>query len=399
MFTFIGWLINQSMTNKISKFHVCLPVIFACAGLFTGNLLSTAGVLHSDSLEAKEAVTLPWIDGVGDDECWETASWMPIDQMWIPWGDPLLPFDDFKGEFKVMWSDETDELYFLVRTTDDVFVDGYVWPGSKYPDYDILEVFIDEDYSGGLHVFDTESSLAANAFSYHIVIDEPEDGDQTDMLVVCDIAGTSWGDRTTPDYAGHFPEFVVSRDGRNLLWEFSMHVYNDSYDHSDPAASLVELSTGKIMGLSMAYCDNDNPDESPLSRDNFIGSVSVSEEAYNDHWQNADGYGTLTLVENSAPSGTTGHPNNSPVYNIYPNPTPDNTIFLSFNSDLPGDHVTIRILSMNSQVLFSESFEKYQAQFTQQIALEGIGTGIYLMEIEIADQKFVRKFTKSNNHQ
>jgi len=175
-------------------------------------------------------------------------------------------------------------------------------------------------------------------------------------------------------------------------------VHNDSYNHSDPAASLVELSTGKIMGLSMAYCDNDNPDESPLSRDNFIGSVSVSEEAYNDHWQNADGYGTLTLVENSAPVAT-GHLDIGSDLIIYPNPMIDNNIHLTFSSELPDDHVIIRILSMNSQVLYSEAFEKYQVQFTQQITLEGIGTGIYLMEIEIADQKFVRKFTRSNNHQ
>jgi len=398
MFTFIGGLNNQSMTNKKSKFRVSLPVIFICAGLFTGNLLLSVGVLHSDSLEAKEAIIIPVIDGEADDECWETATWLPIDQMWITWGDPLLPSDDFKGEFKVMWSDETDEIYFLVQTTDDVFVDGYVWPGSKYPDYDILEIFIDEDYSGGLHIFDTESSLAANAFSYHIAIDEPADGGYTDLLVVCDIAGTSWGDRTIPDYAGHFPEFAVSREGRNFIWEFSMHVYNDSYDHSDPAASLVELSAGKIMGLSLAYCDNDDPDESPLSRDNFIGSVSVSEEAYNDHWQNADGYGTLTLLESIAPV-LVAQPEIDSGLSIYPNPMIDNNIQLSFRGSLPGDRVVLRVLSMNSQVLYREVFEKYQANFAQQISLEGIGPGIYLMEIETAEQTLIRKFIKSSNPQ
>jgi len=57
------------------------------------------------------------------------------------------------------------------------------------------------------------------------------------------------------------------------------------------------------------------------------------------------------------------------------------------------------VLSINRQVLYREVFEKYQAQFTQQIALEGIGPGMYLMEIESADQTFVRKFTKISNHQ
>jgi len=382
------------MSNKLLIIRAGLRLILACTGLFAGNLLATAEILHSDSLEAKEAVTLPWIDGVGDDACWETASWLPIDQMWITWGETLLPFDDFKGEFKVMWSSETDEIYFLVRTTDDVFVDGYVWPNGNYPDYDILEIFIDEDYSGGLHIFDTESSLAANAFSYHIAIDEPADGGTSDLFVVCDIAGTSWGDRSIPDYAGHFPEFVVSRERTNYIWEFSMVVHNDSYDHSNPEASQVELDAGKIMGLSMAYCDNDDPYESPLLRDNFIGSVYVSEEAYNDHWQNADGYGTLTLVETSA-TASASHMDISSGFMIYPNPIFDNNIHLSFNNDLPGSQVVIEVISMTGHVLFREVFKKYQAQFTQQISLEGIGPGIYLMEIETGDQTFVRKFTKS----
>ncbi|MCK5138149.1 MAG: DUF362 domain-containing protein, partial [Bacteroidales bacterium] len=563
---------------------------------YSGNLEPGIGIeliaipaenVNSNNFNAKEAVTLPVIDGLEDDDCWKTTSWLPIDQMWITWGEPLLPFDDFKGEFKVMWSSVTDKLYFLVRTRDDVFVDGYSWPQGNYPDYDILEIFIDEDHSGGDHVFDTESSLAANAFSYHIAIDEPEDGSTTGSFVVCDIAGTSWGDRTIPDYAGHFPELVLSKEGRNHIWEFSLNVHNDSYDHTNSAASLVELSTGKIMGLSMAYCDNDNPDEDPLSRDNFIASVYVPEAAYNDHWKNADGYGVVTLVESSGPvnqppsitkpfdsfifteknselvlvadlneyftdeegdqltfnaiaagsdisvrvdgtilygtaldpffeesyvtvtatvhnhtgvsqgftvsmansapvvvnpiddqvvtetglaitvaedihslfmdpdgdpltyqtssddpelslhingdellmeatenftgpavvtvtasdgelstptsfsvSSTVGidHMNINSGLKIYPNPMIDNNVRISFNSDLPGNQVVVRVLSMNRQVLYTEVFEKYQVQFTQQITLEGIGSGMYLMEIEIADQKFVSKFTKSTNH-
>ena len=172
-----------------------------------------------------------------------------------------------------------------------------------------------------------------------------------------------------------------------------MVVHNDSYDHSNPGASQVELDAGKIMGLSMAYCDNDDPYESPLSRDNFIGSVYVSEEAYNDHWQNADGYGTLTLVETSA-TAAVSHMDISSGFMIYPNPIIDNNIHLSFNNDLRGSQVVIKVLSMTGHVLFREVFNKYQAQFTQQITLEGIGPGMYLMEIETADKTFVRKFTR-----
>jgi hypothetical protein len=44
----------------------------------------------------------------------------------------------------------------------------------------------------------------------------------------------------------------------------------------------------------MAYCDNDTPG---TERDNFFGSVWVPEEEYNDHWMNADGYGSVRLIK------------------------------------------------------------------------------------------------------
>jgi len=255
-------------------------------------------VAEAGGFEAKEAATIPTIDGSGSDDCWSTVEWYPIDQLWIPWGENNIPFEDFNGKFKVMWNAETDLLYFLAKTTDDVFVDGYVYPDAGYPSYDILEVFIDEDHSGGRHVFDIEPDVenAENAFSYHIAIDQPDDGSTTSFANVLDIAGTGWGDRTTPDYFDHFPELTVSRDGNTYLWEFSMQIHNDTYDPDNPDASLVQLTEGKVMGLSMAYCDNDDPTEDPLTRDNFFGSVPVEEAAYNDHWQIADDYGVLSLT-------------------------------------------------------------------------------------------------------
>lgn len=250
-------------------------------------LVSPAG------FEAREAAELPSFDGIGDDACWETVDWYPIDQLWIPWGPNNIPMDDFSGKFKIMWSSETDLMYFLVKTTDDVFVDGYQYPDQGYPDFDIVEVFIDEDHSGGPHIFDDENGDGENAFSYHIAINQPSDGGTVSSANVLDIAGTHWGDRITPDYFGHFPDLTVRRDGNDYYWEFSMQVHNDTYNPADPSASLVELTEGKVMGLSMAYCDNDTPG---TERDNFFGSVEVEEEANNDHWMLADDYGVLSLV-------------------------------------------------------------------------------------------------------
>ena len=244
-------------------------------------------------------------DAVDDEPVWGNSSWYYIDQVWIPYRAAMAA-SDFSGRFKVAWSEADNLLYFFAETSDDVFVDGYQYNsdpslGGGYPDYDILEVFIDENKSGGKHVFDDGADWGTNgenAFSYHYAINQPGDGDTTMSVVACDIAGTSWSDYIIPNYANHLENFTVRRNGNVLSWEFSLKVYADTYDADDPESSRVTLATGKEIGLSLAYCDNDNPDENPKARDNFIGSdIGPDKEMkeWNDHWMNASVYGTLKL--------------------------------------------------------------------------------------------------------
>ena len=67
-----------------------------------------------------------------------------------------------------------------------------------------------------------------------------------------------------------------------------MIVYNEDYNPGLSSNPTEELYPGKVSGLSIAYCDNDDPNENPKTRDNFIGSVAVPEAYFNDHWKNAD---------------------------------------------------------------------------------------------------------------
>jgi len=254
---------------------------------------------HKDLVEstvmARETAKVPVFDGDEADSCWQEAEWNYIDQTWITWGQDF-DSSDYSGRFKVSWSEAENLLYFYVEITDDAFVDGYVFPESGYSNFDVVEVFLDEDHSGGLHVFDDNAEWGANsenAFSYHVVLDAPEDGAVASDFVAADIDGTDWNDRTTMDYASHFPDLAMKKDGNIYRYEFSLRVYDDTYDHSDPEASRVSLVSNRVMGMSMAYCDNDQPDG---ERDNFFGSVWVPEEAYNDHWMDADGFGSLRLV-------------------------------------------------------------------------------------------------------
>ena len=264
--------------------------------LWTSVVLAT----QDDIVKTPDISTPPVIDGIGDDGCWQNVNWQTIDQVWIPYGDSV-DANDYSGRYKIVWSSQENVLYFLVEIVDDVIVDGFIQSATEQENYnyDILEVFIDEDKSGGLHVFDGTGSLgtnAENAFSYHIYADCPEDNNVTTQCSVIDTDGTGWGDRTFPDYNDHFPEFALRKTGNVYTREFSLIVYNDTYEDDNKEGSRVQLQEGKTIGLSLAYCDNDNPDESVKTRDNFFGSVWVTAAAYNDHWMNADDYGTVELI-------------------------------------------------------------------------------------------------------
>jgi hypothetical protein len=284
------------MSSRKSLFSLFLFLI-----LFSCSLLGQ----NKREILAPEAAMPPSIDGIGTDSCWQNIPWQSIGESWMPYG-AHFDTNDFCGKYKIVWSSKTNLLYFLIEVTDNVFVDGYV-PGTE-PDvynFDITEVFIDEDHSGGKHVFDGKDSLgilwgtnAENAFAYHIYAPFPKGNDVTRKLFAGDIAGTSWSDVRRVDYASHFPEFALRRIGNKAIWEFSLIVYNDTYfdtlKNNDAARS--KLYAGKVMGLSLAYCDNDHPEKNPKVRDRFYGSVHVKPEAYNDHWMNASDFGVVKLV-------------------------------------------------------------------------------------------------------
>lgn len=251
--------------------------------------------LVENTLNVLEAETVPSIDGEMTEACWAEAQWYAIDQTWINWGEKI-DSSDFSARFKMSWSEAENLVYYFVEVTDDAFIDGYVWDDDGYYNFDIVEVFIDEDASGGLHALDNDPQWgenSENAFSYHLAVNAPEEGGVESSFLACDLDG-GWA---KINYADHFPELALRKVGNKYYYEFSMKVYADTYDHSNPEASRVTLKGNKVMGMSLAYCDNDSPDG---ERDNFFGSVWVPQSEYNDHWKNADGYGKVRLNKTGA---------------------------------------------------------------------------------------------------
>jgi hypothetical protein len=329
---------------------------------------------QDDTVRTPDVEDVPTIDGHSNDACWGEVDWQEIDQVWIPWGGSVEA-SDYTGQYKVVWSDAENVLYFVVEVTDDAFVDGYVFGPGDYYQYDIVEVFIDEDKSGGVHNYEGGGVNAENAFAYHIVVDAPEDGEVNNDFVVCDMTGPT----TTVNYASHFPELAMRKDGNQYTWEFSLAVYDSSYDNGDPEASRVDLSEGKISGLSLAYCDNDSINEEPKIRDNFFGSVWVPEAEYNNHWINADGFGTIELIGGA---GIEDNLEDSEISFLnYPNPFEDKTV-IEFEL-AKSSKVTIDVLNVLGQTVDTVIEARFGAgRHTVEWTPEGVPAGIYFCRMQ-----------------
>jgi len=269
--------------------------------------------VQPDTLRINQITEAPKIDGLADDAVWQQAEWISINQVWMPWKGTIAE-SDFTGQYKVLWSEKTNLLYFVAEITDDVFRDGYVYSqkNANYSDYDIFEIFIDPDNSGGLHVFDGVCDdaknpecwgvNAENAFTYHINVNAPADGEVTSSKSAEDLSGMDWDHAQIENYASHLPDFAFRKNENVYTYEFSLKVYKDTYNPEKPSEEdRDKLVKGKIIGLATAYCDDDHP-AGTATRDNFIGSTPGNEKAldsngnFNQTWMNSSYYGVVQLV-------------------------------------------------------------------------------------------------------
>jgi len=216
---------------------------------------------------APMADVAPVIDGVADDPAWEKAEWREITARWL--GPEFTP-DDFQGRYKVVWTE--DRLFILGEFVDDVLIDTHRDPLVQYWDDDCWEIFLDEDHSGGEHRFNH------NAFAYHMSLDN---------------RAIDLGTDEKPNDYSHHVESRWRQDGNKVIWEVAIDVYTDAYvDGSDDNVP-VSLGAGKVLGLMLAWCDNDGSE----LRENFIGSEVVLSGPKDRGYIDAGLFGTLILEE------------------------------------------------------------------------------------------------------
>ena len=357
----------------------CLIPHLGARGLFFIVLLFSYCHLHAmvhpgDSIISVHTSVPPVIDGNGNDVCWNNATWVDINYMWMPYNTTILT-SDFSGKYKVMWNKTTNLLYFLVEITDDKFVNGYVYSKSNgsYPNFDVLEVFIDDDRPGGDH------AMTNAAYAYHIT-----GGNSTTDFDAIDIFDPTnsynWGAGIYVNSKSHLPEFKRTNIGTKYTWEFSLKVLTSAYkptDNSDLFKAI--LADGKKMGLTLAYCDNDNSAINPV-RDNFIASKYETDANKDISWQNSTTFAHLTLKEYIV-NGIESIEDRSASVWI------DTLKQLHFKSDESWKTPKLTLIDISGRIINSQSINNEKT-----LDFSSFSDGFYFVVIEENNRKFSQKF-------
>lgn len=309
--------------------------------------ISVYSQTQKDTIFCYQSKTPVTVDGQATEECWANAEWHAIDQVWIPWAAKMKD-GDFKGRFKVAW----DELYLyvLVEVVDDSLSDDHSNPLQNWWDDDCLEVFVDENRSKGDH------ERNCNAFAYHVsltydAVDLNSSGNgvnyKNNLIVDMDTIGTD-----------------------TYLWEFAIKNYSASFNISNPEASRVKLETGKKMGFTIAYCDNDET----TARENFIGSMVMTQATANDMYKNADHFGLMIL---SDAENVTYAAINQFIEKIKLYPVPALNLLNIETSDISQESCSVSILSLTGQLLKTQIFNGSKYSFN----IEDLKPGLYMVKI------------------
>ena len=247
--------------------YAFVALICLLIAAWTSTHADTSHLENRSEYLAPQASTAPSIDGVADDLAWDNAEWKSLSNNWL---GPEYSADDFRGRYKVTWTE--NKLFILVEIVDDVLFDGHRDPLVQYWDDDCLEIFLDEDFSGGNHQYNH------NAFAYHVSLDNQS----------IDIGNNE----TAQNYSHHVGSRWRQHEN-TIVWELAIDIYRDDYVDGSNDNQPVNLSAGKTMGLMLAYCDNDGSE----IRENFIGSETVPHGAKDRGWIDAGLFGELLLTE------------------------------------------------------------------------------------------------------
>ncbi len=341
MVTFTNPFIKFNAMNQKFTLFILLAIIYIATAV--------GQMTQQDTMYVYRSAEPIVIDGKADDLAWADAEWFAIDQVWIPYNATMAD-GDFEGRFKLSWDDEY--LYILAEIVDDMLSDDHENPLQNWWDDDCLEVFIDENRSKGGH------ERNYNAFAYHVslfydAIDLHTNGNPINLKNNIEVVMDTLGNNT-------------------YMWELAIKNYSAAFDSGDPEASRVFLHHDKLMGFTLAYCDNDQT----TSRENFIGSMYMAQSVANDNYKTADYFGTVLLVDPNHDNVSVDEFQPKP-FSIFPNPASN---YLTIES---AENSLLEISSIDGKRVRSVKIERGNIS----IDITDLPKGIYLLNLTSDNHK------------
>ena len=223
--------------------------------------------IENGDFKAYRASTAVNIDGCSKDAIWTHQDWYGMNYVWM--GEEA-DSTDYQGKFKLAWDDEY--LYILVSIVDEHLQPTLADGKENYWKGDYVEVFIDEDQSGGNHQYNHQ------AFAYHV---------STEGHAI---------DKSTSEETVFFDDHVQverTQEGNHYLWEMAVKLYDQGFDENSENNTPIKITNGKRIGFSMAYGDNDGK----KSRENFMGSRKTHGINNDEGYVNANVFGSVFFVE------------------------------------------------------------------------------------------------------
>jgi len=223
--------------------------------------------LANGEFEALKTAVAVEVDGCSKDSVWAAQDWYGMNYRWM---GADVDSADYYGRFKLAW--DADKFYLLVEVVDDSLSPTLANGLANYWKGDYVEVFIDEDQSGGNHQYNHQ------AFAYHV---------STEGHAI---------DQSTQQEPVFFDDHVTvmrTREGNRYLWEMAIKLYDDQYDEDRADNAPVTLGKGKTIGFSLAYGDNDGEN----IRENFMGSRETHGLNNDEGYINSEVFGSVVLVE------------------------------------------------------------------------------------------------------
>lgn len=207
------------------------------------------------------------IDGCSQDVTWSGLNWYDMNYLWM--GNKVDSID-YHGRFKLSW--DSQYLYILVEVIDDKLNPTLSNGLENYWKGDYVEVFIDEDKSGGIHQFNHQ------AFAYHVTTE----GHAIDKNMF----------KETVFFDDHI-EVKRSQQANRYLWEMAIKLFDNQFNENSTENIPVEIKNQKSIGFSIAYGDNDGNN----LRDNFMGSKKTHGNNNDEGYINSDVFGSILFIE------------------------------------------------------------------------------------------------------